>query len=341
MNRWTRRLLYALLAVGTIAVAGITATVGWRPFLGPSVRPLTDRRFEPTPARLERGRYLANGSVPCAMCHSELHLTDAGLQPVEGKNLAGRNWAPDGVPFITAPNITPDPETGVGRWSDDALARAIREGVGLDGHTLFPIMPYEKFRSMTDEDLASIVVYLRSQPPVRNPLPRSAVPFPVNRLINAVPRPITAPVTADLSSVEKRGEYLVTIGVCADCHTPMDDRGARVPGMDFAGGSKFMFEKVPGVYSANITPSPDGIPYYNEDLFIEVIRTGRVRDRKLSPMMPTSFYRNMTDDDLKAIFAFLKTLKPVDHYVDNTLAPTKCARCGLEHGGGEKNKKAG
>ncbi len=340
MNRWAQRFLYAALGLGTLAFTGISATVGWRPFLGPRVRPLTERRFEATPERLERGKYLTTAVAPCALCHSQLAPTEEGLTFVEGAKFGGRNWTPDGVPFINAPNITPDADTGVGRWSDDALARAIREGVGIDGHALFPIMPYEKFRTMADEDLASIVVYLRSVPAVKHALPRSTVPFPVSRLINAVPQPVTESVTADLSSLEKRGEYLVALGVCGDCHTPMDDRGARVPGMDFAGGSKLMFDNVPDAYSANLTPSPDGIPYYNEALFIETIRTGRVRDRKLSVMMPTSFYRNMTDDDLKAIFAFLKTLKPVDHYVDNALPATKCARCGLEHGGGEKNKKA-
>jgi hypothetical protein len=73
---------------------------------------------------------------------------------------------------------------------------------------------------------------------------------------------------------------------------------------------------------------------------VETIRTGRVRERQISDLMPWGGYRNMTDDDLKAIFAYLKTLSPVDHFVDNSLPPTKCARCTMEHGGGERNKKA-
>lgn len=75
-----------------------------------------------------------------------------------------------------------------------------------------------------------------------------------------------------------------------------------------------------------------------EELFIETLRTGRVRERKLSSFMPTKYYRNMMDDDLKSIFAYLKTIKPVDHFVDNALPPTRCARCGQEHGGGARNK---
>jgi len=78
-----------------------------------------------------------------------------------------------------APNLTPDPETGSGNWSDDALARAIREGAGHDGRALFPMMPYENFRYLSDEDVASIVVFLRTLPPVRNPLPTTRLIFPV------------------------------------------------------------------------------------------------------------------------------------------------------------------
>jgi cytochrome c553 len=266
--------------------------------------------------------------------------TSGGRLAVQaGKELTGRNWAPDGAPFVTAQNLTPDPDTGIGRFTDDQLARAIREGIGHDGRTLFPIMPYPVFRSMTDDDLASIVVYLRSLKPVRNELPPSAVPFPLNRIVNGLPEPIDGPVTADLSTPEKRGAYIATIAGCAECHTPRDSRGNRPDGMDFAGGTPMPFEGRKTVHPANITPGVNGIPYYTEELFVEVLRTGKVKARQLDDMMPTAYYRHMTDQDLKDLFAYLKTLKPVDHYVDNALPATACARCSLNHGGGERNKK--
>jgi mono/diheme cytochrome c family protein len=329
-----------LLALVALAAVAITATIGWRPFIGARVRPLTGRRFEPTPQRLERGRYLATtAAVGCIGCHSQLAVTAGRLEVVAP--FVGRSWTADGMAFLSAPNLTPDRETGIGGWSDDTLARAIREGIGHDGRTLFPIMPYQRLRALTDEDLASVVVYLRALAPVRNPLPASAVPFPVDRLINGLPQPIDAAVTADMSTPEKRGEYLVTIATCADCHTPIDDHGTPVPGMDFAGGFTPTFGSLPKAAAANITPAVNGIPYYTPDLFVEVLRTGRVKARELSDMMPTHFYRGMTDEDLLAIFAYLKTLKPIDHYVDNALPPTPCARCGLAHGGGARNKKTG
>jgi mono/diheme cytochrome c family protein len=341
MKTLKKVVLGLVAALAVIVAIGLPATVGIRPFIGAKARPLTNRTFEATAARLERGRYLVtSGHPPCALCHSPIDVVDGRLKLKEGMWMSGRNWTPDGVPFVTAPNLTPDRETGTGDWTDDQLARAIREGIGHDGRTLFPIMPYRRFREMSDEDLASIVVYLRSLPPVRNALPKSAVPFPVKYLINGMPEPVSGPVTPDLSTQVKRGRYDVEVlGVCADCHSTQDDQGNLVPNMTFAGGTALPFGDRKVVYSANLTPAVNGIPYYTEDLFIETIRTGKVRSRQLDDMMPTAYFRNMTDQDLKDIFAYLKTLTPVDHYVDNSLPPTMCPKCGLKHGGGERNKK--
>jgi mono/diheme cytochrome c family protein len=325
-------MLVALLA---ILAGGITATVGWRPFLGPRARALTDRKLERTPERLVRGRYLVESVTGCVYCHSELDWSARGFPVKAGTEGGGRSWADAGMPFLTAPNITSDPETGGGGWSDDAYARAIREGIGHDGRALFPLMPYANYRHMSDEDLASVIVYIRSLPPLRKAQPPSQIPFPVNRLINGVPQPLLAPVPP--SEPARRGEYLVTMGSCVDCHTPQDDHGQRVPGLPFAGGFVLSY---PGgqVASANITPDPTGIPYYDEALFIEMMRTGQVKARKIHDQMPWSFYRTQTDEDLKAMFAYVKTLAPVRHVVDNSLPPTACPRCGLRHGGGDRNK---
>ena len=339
MRRWVRALLITLAALVVLLALAITFTIGWRPIIGPKARALTDRRFEPSPARLQRGEYIVNNVAACLFCHSELDTSVEGLPIKAGTVGGGRSWADEGLPFLFAPNISPDRETGAGTWSDDTLARAIREGIGHDGRTLFPMMPYVNYRNMSDEDLASVVVYLRSLAPVNKRQPKSEVPFPVNRFINAVPQPIEAPVPEpDLSTPELRGRYLVTLASCGDCHTPMDDRGQVIPGLDFAGGFTLTQKDREPKAAANITPAVNGIPYYTEDLFVEVIRTGRVRERKLTDIMPWGQYRGMSDEDLKAIFAYLKTLKPIDHYVDNTKPPTKCARCTLEHGGGERNK---
>ncbi len=330
---------FGLLVVLALA---ITATVGWRPLIGPAARPLTDRTFERTPERVERGRYIFTAGSVCVGCHSEWDRTLDGHPAKAGMEGAGRTWADEELPWLTAPNLTPDVETGAGSWTDDMLARAIREGIGHDGRTLFPIMPYGRFAGMTDEDLASVVVYLRTLPAVRNPLPKTAVPFPPGPLINSLPRPITTPVAApDLSTPERKGEHLVRMAVCAECHTPADAQGNKLPGLDFAGGFPLPDLKAGHtVSSVNLTQDPSGIPYYDEALFIQTIRTGRVVARELDDMMPWAAYRNLTDDDLKAMFAYLKTLTPVKHTVDNSLPPTPCPVCKGTHGGGERNAVA-
>jgi mono/diheme cytochrome c family protein len=333
--------LVVLLCLVLVLAVGITSTIGWRPFIGPRSRPLTNRVFESTPERLARGKYLVEGVIPCMECHSPHDWTKHDAPILPGMEGAGQDFSIlKGLPgHVVAPNLTPDPQTGAGNWSDDALARAIREGIGHDGRTLFPVMPYENFRKLPDEDLASIIVYLRSLPAVRNSLPNTEIIFPVKYLIRSAPKPILSPVPPpDLSSPVKRGAYLAGIAGCADCHTPQDAHGQPIAGMEFGGGQ--IFDGPWGrVASANLTPDPSGIPYYDEALFVKTIRTGYVEARPLNPIMPWHIYRNMTDEDLKAIFAYLKTLKPVKHVVDNTEPPTFCPICKGTHGGGNQNQK--
>ena len=336
MRRWLKRIGLSVVALVILAAAALPAVVGIRPIIGPRARALTDRTFESTPERLERGRYLTTSVSLCLACHSEIDWSSFTI--TSGTEGSGRSLADEGLPFLAAPNITPDKETGAGRWTDDMLARAIREGIGNDGRALFPMMPYHQYKYMADEDLAATVVYLRSLPPVRKQLPPSEIPFPVNRFINEVPEPVTDPVPPpDKNDQVAYGDYLVRIGVCRDCHTPADAQGQAIPGMEFGGGFP-LISPLGEVASGNITTAPSGIPYYTEELFIEMMRTGMVRSRKLHDYMPWRMYGKQTDEDLKAMFAYLKTLPPVDHRVDNSLPPTDCPRCGLRHGAGNQNK---
>jgi mono/diheme cytochrome c family protein len=338
-QKYAKILCCALFAVALALVVGITVTVGWRPVIGPRRRPLTARKFENTPRRLARGEYLVQNVAACTMCHSsrdDLTKPDARLAP--HTSLAGAHISKDETSGdVYAPNLTPDFATGIGSWSDDQLARAIREGLGYDGHALFPVMPYQHFRSMSDEDLASVVVYLRSILPVRNPQPQTRLVFSVRLLIRSVPEPLTAPVPEpDRSTPEKRGAYLVQMAICSECHTPKDRHGHDLPGMEFAGGSDFKGDWG-FVASANLTPDPSGIPYYDGKLFIQTIRSGFVGARPLNQVMPWTKYQGMTDADLGDIFAYLKTLNPVHHDVDNSLPPTYCKLCRQFHGGGNQN----
>lgn len=309
--------------------AGITFTIGWRPFIGPKKRALTNRQFERTPARVARGRYLTEGLLGCVMCHSPKNFAIHGAPTAAGMDLAGQVLLFQDLPgSLTAPNLTPDRETGGGGWTDDQFARAIREGIGHDERTIFPMMPYQGYKDLSDEDLASVVVYLRSVPEVRNPLPPSHVKFPVNYLVQGAPEPVTEAVQGpDPADRIATGKYLAGLG--CGCHRAVES-------IDFGGG--FVLKGPWGeATSANITTDPSGISYYDETTFIKALRTGYVGARKLNSIMPFGDFQNLTDDDMKAVFAYLRTVKPARHRVDNSLPPTYCKVCKAKHGAGDQN----
>jgi nicotinate dehydrogenase subunit B len=155
-----------------------------------------------------------------------------------------------------------------------------------------------------------------------------------------MPKPLTTPQPSHPSSTpQERGKYLVTLAGCGGCHTITKD-GVPTPGMSFAGGQIF---EIPGlerpVFTANITPDASGIAHYDESLFINTLRTGQMGGRTLNHIMPFEFFKNMTDDDMRDIFAFVKAQPPVKHRVNNTDPPTLCPLCNQTHGLGELNAK--
>jgi cytochrome c553 len=331
-------LMVVIVLMVLVAVAGVKV-LGPRAFLGPRSRALTSRTFEASPARLQRGQYLAN-AIGCLYCHSPHDWSKRDDPILAGMDGAGQQLPYTDLPgMVFAPNLTPDKESGIGKWTDDMLARAIREGIGYDGRALFGIMPYAHYRNMPDEDLASIIVYLRSLPPVKNLLPKTEIVFPVKYIMRNGPQPITGPVASpDVSDPVKRGRFLVNLIGCSDCHTPLDNRHAPIGGMEFAGG-QVLHAPWGTVASTNLTPDPSGISYYDEPMFIKAMRTGMVGTRELNKTMPWPVLGKLTDEDLAGIVAYLKTLKPVHHRVDNSEPPTLCPLDGEMHGAGNQNKK--
>jgi mono/diheme cytochrome c family protein len=329
MKRAGKIFRIGLLVFSVLLVVGITFTIGWRPFIGPRRRAVTDRQFERTPERLARGRYLTLGVLGCETCHSTKDWSKHGAPVVPGTEFAGQVLTLAGFPGSpSVPNITPDRETGSGNWTDDEIARAIREGIKHDGSALFPMMPYGEYKILSDEDVASVVVYFRSLTPIRNEVPPMRVKFPVSYLVRGAPEPVTEAVHGpDPKDRLATGKYLVGMG--CGCHRVVDN-------LDFGGGDHL---KGPWgeVTSANITPDPSGIGYYDEAAFVKVIRTGYVGARKLNSIMPFGEFQNLSDDDLKAIFAYLRTVKPARHRVDNSLPATYCKICKSKHGGGDQN----
>jgi mono/diheme cytochrome c family protein len=282
-------------------------------------------------ATIEHGRYLVEGVLQCFHCHSERDWDQPDGPPLEAKRGAGLVWRDDGTYRLVAPNLTPDDETGIGRWTDEQLARAIREGIGQDERVLSPAMWYNSFRHLSDEDVAAVIAYLRSLTPIRNPLPRTALaPEEQARIDASTRRPLEPATLSALTDPVERGRHLVRLADCAGCHTSW--QSPRMPGI--LGGGNLISRGGIEAFSTNMTPHPSGV-LYGADAFIQVMRTGK--GGTLSPLMPWEAFRNLSDDDLRAIHAFLQTMHPVAHYVGNTGRSTYCEVCGQDHPLGELN----
>jgi hypothetical protein len=313
---------------GFLAAAVMITAAGGFSYLylrKPAMAPPAHVKVEITPARLARGKYLYN-LADCDGCHSQRDFSRYDGPVVESGRGRGNVFPPDmGLPGVVAPrNITPDQETGIGRWTDGEKIRAIREGISRDGTTLFPMMGYERFRHMSDEDVYSLVAYLNTLTTVRNPVPRSKIVFPVSLLMKGAPQPAGHVPEPDRTNRVKYGEYLVTMAGCMECHTPAR-QGKPLPGMTLAGGQEFRFPGVV-VVSANITPDPQtGIGRWSEQNFLDRIYQYKEYAEKGSPQVgPESFtimpwlnFAQLEPDDLKAIYAFLRTQQPIYHAVDS------------------------
>ena len=337
-----KTVILGILALLVLLILGGITAIGWQIVLGPDARPVSSEKFEATEARLERGKYLVEGVSHCFLCHSEHDFSTPEYPTSQTKKGAGWVMPIPELNYIASRNITPDMETGIGSWSDDEIARAIREGVRKDGTALFPLMPYMDFRTYDDEDVKSIVVYLRTIPAVKNAVPKRNLPGPLEYLVKTMPKPITTPQPSHPSATpEERGKYLTTIAGCVGCHTPVDDKGQMLPGLEFAGGNYFDDPGQNGkrVFTANLTSDPSGIAHYDEAMLIETLHTGQLKGRMLNHIMPFEAFKHMKDDDIKDIYAYLKSVPQVKHRVSNTDAPGKCEICGQTHGLGELNKK--
>lgn len=281
----------------------------------PKSRPAPDITIALTPERIARGKYVFQVAA-CGECHTDHEPTL--FRRIDAK-LAGGFLFPDkDLPgTLTAPNITPDKQTGIGNWTDGEILRAIREGVDKDGNVLFPMMPYGNFRYMSDDDAQAVVAYLRSLPPIATNLPPTKIDFPVNLMIKGAPKPLDHVVaTPSDKDPVKYGEYLVTLGSCQTCHTEVGARGALKLEKSFAGGRVFqVFDKE--LRSANITPhSQTGIGNWSADYFRERFAKYKNSEPDKFTLMPWHNLAQLTDGDLNAIYAYLRTVPAIENKVN-------------------------
>jgi mono/diheme cytochrome c family protein len=253
---------------------------------------------------LERGTYLMRSIVACDNCH-----TPKGPQgELPGMELAGGVKFEEDVFTAFSPNITPDAETGIGRWSDEQIIAAIRDGKRPDGSIIGPPMPIALYRGMSDEDAKAIVAYLRSVKPVVNKTEKSQYKMPLP--------PSYGPAVTSVPPVSRAdkvayGAYLAgSLGHCTECHSTPGPNGAP----DFVnktGGGGMQFRGPWGIsHAPNITPAAIG--KYSDDNIKKAITTGTRPDgSRLMPPMAYPYYKNIAPADLDAIVAYLRTLKPL------------------------------
>jgi mono/diheme cytochrome c family protein len=274
-----------------------------------------------TPERLERGQYLVENVAACFACHG-VRDWDLMAGPVKDgtAGAGGEIWdVKVGFPgVLPASNITP---AKLSSWSDGEILRALVNGVSKDGSALFPIMPYGHYAKLAREDLYAIIAYLRTIPSVENTLPERKIDQPLAFILRAFPKEVTLREIAPRVGDADYPAYVADAAACVSCHTPVDDRGRNLEGMEYAGGRVFPLPGGGSVRSANLTPDAEtGIGQWTRDMFIARMKS-MPRESAEKVSVPTgsfntpmawTHYAEMTDDDLGALFDHLRAVAPVN-----------------------------
>lgn len=316
-----KKLLKIFLLLVAVIVLAIGALLTFVKTQLPNVGEAPVIKFDHTKERIERGKYLAHSVMLCMDCHSKRDWTKFGGPMVDSTLGQGGEVFDQQLGFpgrFISSNITP---FFLKDWTDGEIYRAITSGVGKDGRALFPVMPHPNYGKMDQEDIYSVIAYIRSIKPITNITETSVADFPMNFIINTIPQAPSLQVKPDTSDRVKYGAYLVNAASCADCHT-RQEKGQKV-GAPFAGNMEFVLPGNVISRSANITPHTNGIGNWTEEQFVARFKAygdSNFVAKKLNPgemqtVMPWAMYGTMTTSDLKAIYAYLKTVQPVDEKV--------------------------
>ncbi len=291
--KWIAIVLAGLVGVLVVALIGllIYGQVSFK--ITQNNRPVYPISVDHSPDNITRGQYLVENVMACAgACH-----TPQGGQPYTG-SVEELELGPAKVLFAV-PNLTSDVETGLGAWTDAEIARAIREGVGRDGRAL-EVMPAFNYHDMSDADIGAVIAYLRSLPAVRNEIPEfnaNAFGKVLLALNIMMPEPLGTPITSAQhtppAGTVEYGRYLTNIAGCRDCHK-LNLQGGEIP--------------QGGMIAPDLTASGD-LKGWTEQDFLTAMHTGKRPDGTyMAPQMPYIEYTNMKDEDLLAIYQYLKTL---------------------------------
>jgi mono/diheme cytochrome c family protein len=280
--------------------------------LGAMSLPATAAAQAPPAAEIARGKYVFGATGGCG-CHTV---------PKGPVNAGGRKYeGPYGTVYST--NITPDKETGIGGWTDEQIITAIRLGRRPNGERLVPVHPYTVFNGMAEEDVKTVVAFLRTVPPVKRAnLPKKTLPMFESVLLPAwlaAFAPRETPPTAVPTSGTARGEYLVrAVAHCGECHTPRTMTMATDNSRFLAGNPKGPEDsEIP-----NITPDPTTGLTWSEEEIADYLGTGNKPDGDVAGGLmgeviegTLAGYKDMTKADRLAIARYLKTLPPIKNKI--------------------------
>jgi Cytochrome c len=309
-----------------LIVLGLLGVSGYVYFnqVFPKVEQVEELKIEVTPERIAKGKYIFNHVAACVDCHSERDMSklSAPVKPgTEGKG--GDKFDEEfGLPgTFYARNITP---YALGIWTDGEILRAVTEGISKDGHALFPIMPYLVYGKMDKEDIYSVIAYIRTLPAIQNDVPESKPNFPMSMIMKTIPTEREFTTRPDKNRTVDYGRYLVTMASCTDCHTP-SDKGEPIPGKYLTGGIEV---KLPGntiVRTANLTPDNEtGLGLWTKEQFIKRFKqcsdpaygNTPYTPGQFQTIMPWTVYAGMTEEDLGAIYDYLRTVPAVKNQVE-------------------------
>lgn len=309
--------LLKIIGFAVLSIAGLIGIlIGYALIALPNVDKAPDLKVEITPQRVQRGDYLANAVASCMDCHSTRDWTKYSGPLVPGTLGKGGETFDQKFGFPGAyysRNITP---FGISRYTDGELYRVITTGVTKEGRAMFPVMPYTHYAKMDPEDIYSLIAYLRTIPSIESTVPESHSDFPMNIIINTIPKqeaPGKMPSPTDKLAY---GAYLCNAAGCNECHT-REKRGQIIMELQYSGGRDFKFPDGSVVRSSNITPDVNtGIGSWTEEMFINRFKAfgepGYVAPGvpmgSFNTLMPWTMYGKMTREDLAAIYTYLHSL---------------------------------
>jgi hypothetical protein len=318
-----KKIFKVALSILVVLLIVITGLLIYVKGVLPSVGKPEEISIEKTADRIERGKYLANCVTVCIDCHSTRDWNQFSGPIVEGTEGKGGEIFDQKYGFpgsFHARNITP---AALSNWTDGEILRAIGSGVDKKGKALFPVMPHPNYGKLDREDLYSIIAYIRTLKPIEHVVPPSVPDFPMNFILNTIPQKATYAIRPDTNNILAYGKYIFTAAACNECHTKKE-KGAPIVGMELAGGFEFAIRSGGVVRSANITPDIEtGIGKLSMADFVQKFKhysdssyqNPTIKKNTINSVMPWMMYRNMKETDIKALYAYIRTFKPIKNEV--------------------------